>query len=275
MNRIRIIAVIVVILILGGLAGYLILSGQGSSNNSAADQQAANQFYADRSGSTPIPQLQAANGSGGALIGIVQQVSGNQLIVNSGSGTVTVTLETTGTVGRQDRAQLSDIHTGDTVNAIGNLQGVTMTAQLVQIGSSGATSGGPMMVQLSGPLTAGASGTPGQQNYVQKNSDSGQGSLPSAGQPVRGKVMQVANNILTIQAADGSVVAATLDGNTVIQKQTAIPLSDIQNGDHVVVRGQQSGGSIQASNILVLPKTAGLRGRGAIHCAPTNRIEPG
>lgn len=254
MNRIRVTAVIIVILILGGLAGYLVLNGQGSSGNNAQNQQAANQFYADRSGGTPIPQLQTANGSGGPLLGTAQQVSGNQLIVNSGSGTVTVTLATTGTVERQDRAQQSDIHTGDTVTAIGNLQGVTMTAQLVQIGGSNAVSGGPMMVQLNGPTPVGGMGTSGNQPYVQKNSDSSGGTLSSGLQPVHGKVTQVSNNQLTIQASDGSLVTATLDGNTVIQKQTAIALSDIRSGDHVVVRGQQSGGSYEASNILVLPQ---------------------
>lgn len=256
MNRTRVLVVIIAILALAGVAGYLVLSNKGSSVNNAQDQQAANQFYADRSGGTPIPQMQTANGSGGApLVGTVQQVTGNQLTVSADNGpSVNVTLATTGTVERQDTAQLSDIHPGDMVTALGNQQGVTMTAQLVQVGGGDADSGGPMMIQLNVPSSADDSG--GNQTYPQKNSDSGQGSLPSGGRPVHGKVTQVGSNQLTIQISVGSAITATLDGNTIIQKQTTIALSDIQSGDHVVVRGQQSGSNYQATSILALPAAA-------------------
>lgn len=76
--------------------------------------------------------------------------------------------------------------------------------------------------------------------------------------PVRGQILNMDNNSLTVKLSDGSTRIVVLGGSTVYLKSTTASQSDLKTGDTVNVIGtQNSDGSVTAQDIQLNPPTPG------------------
>ena len=81
-----------------------------------------------------------------------------------------------------------------------------------------------------------------------------------------GTVSAVAGNIVTITTRTGQTMQVQLDANSALRKQSDAQISDITNGEQIVVTGTVSGTTIQATNVQI----GGASGRfGSAGAAPT------
>ncbi len=109
-----------------------------------------------------------------------------------------------------------------------------------------------------------AQGTPGARR-------NGQG-----GGFVVGQVDEVANGSLTLTDNNGKQTKVTVTDTTLIQKQAQVPLTDIKQGETVIVSGSTgSDGSITARSVQVaqpgsVPAFGGRGGQGGTPAAPAN-----
>ena len=100
-----------------------------------------------------------------------------------------------------------------------------------------------------------------QQRFGQSggNGQSAQGQGGQVGQsgqftrrPVAfGTVKSVQGNTIELTAADGSTVTVSTTSQTTVQKTVAGAVSDIKPGDRISVAGNQSGGSVTATEISI------------------------
>ncbi len=85
---------------------------------------------------------------------------------------------------------------------------------------------------------------------------------------VRGEILSLSNNNLTIKMPDGSSRIVILSGNTVITQSTSAAKSDLQNGKQIAVFGTvNSDGTITAQDIQLNPQ--GFLGRPGTSGQPT------
>lgn len=76
--------------------------------------------------------------------------------------------------------------------------------------------------------------------------------------PVRGQILNMDNNSLTVKLSDGSTKIVVLGGSTVYFKSTTALQGDLKNGDTVNVIGtQNSDGSVTAQDVQLNPPTPG------------------
>ncbi len=81
-----------------------------------------------------------------------------------------------------------------------------------------------------------------------------------------GTVSAVAGNIVTITTRTGQTMQVQLDANSALHKQSDAQISDITNGEQIVVTGTTSGSTIQATNVQIGGAGGGFGSAGA---APT------
>lgn len=154
------------------------------------------------------------------VLGTVSAVSGNQITIAAKNKT-TYTVDTTAAKIFKNRNTListADIKIGDTVMAQGTVSGTTVAATTV----------------FDGKPVAGKKG---------------QGAFPG----VMGTVNNVASGTFSVTAKNGSVYSVTTTNATKIMKgssSTTALLSDIVNGDTVMVRGQVNGQTVTAEEIF-------------------------
>lgn len=76
--------------------------------------------------------------------------------------------------------------------------------------------------------------------------------------PVRGQVLSIDTNGITVKLLDGSTKIVVLSGSTVYLKSTKALQSDLKTGDMVNVIGtQNSDGSVTAQDVQLNPPTPG------------------
>ncbi len=84
------------------------------------------------------------------------------------------------------------------------------------------------------------------------------GQNAAAFRPVRGQVLSISNNSLTVKMSDGSTKIIILSGSTSFVQSTKAVLSDVKTGDTINVVGtQNSDGSVTAQDIQINPPIAG------------------
>ena len=82
----------------------------------------------------------------------------------------------------------------------------------------------------------------------------GQNGQSSNFRPVRGQVISMSDNSLTVKLSDGSTKLVVLSGNTNYLQSTKAALSDIKTGDTVNIVGtQNSDGSVTAQDVQINP----------------------
>lgn len=72
--------------------------------------------------------------------------------------------------------------------------------------------------------------------------------------PVRGQILSLDNNSLTVKLSDGSSKIVVLSGNTLFFKSTTASANDLKTGDTVnVIGSQNSDGSVTAQDVQINP----------------------
>jgi flagellar basal body-associated protein FliL len=101
-------------------------------------------------------------------------------------------------------------------------------------------------------------GTTGRGNYAGRFGQTGQTGQNSSFRPVRGQVLSMTSDSLTVKMSDGSTKIVVLSSSTAFMQATKAALSDVKTGDTVNVVGtQNSDGSVTAQNIQLNPPTPG------------------
>jgi hypothetical protein len=76
--------------------------------------------------------------------------------------------------------------------------------------------------------------------------------------PVRGQVLSMNANSLTVKLSNGSTAIVVLSSNTAFMQSTKAALSDVKTGDTVNVVGTQNpDGSVTAQDVQINPPTQG------------------
>lgn len=129
--------------VLVGTAAFFVGQEIGGQSATQRRAQASQQFFAERGGQgagmaqgVGAPQgAPGFPGGGQGVMGTVERVEGDQLIITTLDGTsVTVKLADGGTVRKQVEGQLSDAQPGERVVAMGERSGDTVEASTLQIG---------------------------------------------------------------------------------------------------------------------------------------------
>lgn len=93
----------------------------------------------------------------------------------------------------------------------------------------------------------GSGQTGGRQGFGPQNSNF---------RPVRGQILSISSNSLTVKLSDGSTKIVVLSGNTTFVQSAAAAQSDLKTGDTVnVIGSQNSDGSVTASDVQINPPT--------------------
>ena len=92
----------------------------------------------------------------------------------------------------------------------------------------------------------------GGQGQFRQRMGAGQGQ--TAFRPVRGDILSVDNNTLTVKLQDGSSKIVVLSGTTTYAKEASSAASDLKTGDTVMVTGtSNSDGSVTAQSVQINP----------------------
>lgn len=123
---------------------------------------------------------------------------------------------------------------------------------LIVVAAAGGFFGG-VMYQKNQTSTLSATG---RGNYAARF---GQGGQNAAGfRPVRGQVLSMDNNSLTVKLSNGSTEIVVLSGSTAFMQSTTAALSDVKTGDTVNVVGTaNSDGSVTAQQVQINPPAGG------------------
>ncbi len=141
---------------------------------------------------------------------------------------------------------------------------IVVAVVLVIIAAGGGFFGG-MMYQKNQTSSLGVTGTNGSR---QGGNFAGRlGGQNSNFRPVRGQVLNMDNNSLTVKMSDGSTKIVVLSSSTSFVQSTKAALSDVKTGDTVNVVGtQNSDGSVTAQDVQINPPQQQMR-------APTGKAQ--
>jgi uncharacterized protein (UPF0333 family) len=145
---------------------------------------------------------------------------------------------------------------------------IVVAAILIVVAAAGGFFGGTMF-QKNQTSTLGAMG---RGNFATRFGQNGQnGQNAQAFRPVRGQVLSMGNNSLTVKMSDGSTKIVVLSASTSFVQSTKAVLSDIKTGDTINVVGtQNSDGSVTASDVQINPPAQGGFARPSGPVQPTS-----
>lgn len=253
-----------------GTGVLLVSCGTSTSNSPAQNNDAKQQFLAERGGTPGVMTDTITFGPGGAggsppgVVGAVESINGSIIAVknpmdNSKTG---VHIADGTTIRKQEVIDLSDIKVGDKVTAFGQKDGDLFQAVVVQVGADAAAgdagAGGPVMF-FNGPAPGGAapsdSGTP-QSVPFGGDSTVGQAGVQSQGmgQNVAGTVEKVESGKITVKSQDGSSTVVQPSAEARITRQVDAKLSDISVGDLISASGSLKGDVFEAEGVSILGK---------------------
>ena len=128
-----------------------------------------------------------------------------------------------------------------------------VVAVVLIIIAAGAGFFGGMMFQKNQGSTL---GTMGRGNFTARFGQNGQNVANF--RPVRGQVLNMGNNSLTVKMSDGSTRIVVLSSSTTFAQSAKAALSDIKSGDTVNVVGTaNSDGSVTATDVQINPPAQG------------------
>lgn len=129
---------------------------------------------------------------------------------------------------------------------------------LIILAGAGGFFGG-MMYQKNQSSPLGAMGTNGARNgnYAARFGQNGQNAANF--RPVRGQVLNMNTNSLTVKLSNGSTQIVVLSASTAFMQSTKAALNDVKTGDTVNVVGTaNSDGSVTAQQVQINPPQGGL-----------------
>jgi len=141
---------------------------------------------------------------------------------------------------------------------------ILVAVVLIIIAAGGGFFGGMMYQKSQTP----SFGMMGRGNFAGRlGGQNGQNGQNSNFRPVRGQVLSMDNNSLTVKISDGSTKLVVLSSSTTFVQSTKAALSDIKTGDTVNVVGtQNSDGSVTAQDVQINPPQQQMR-------APTGKAQ--
>lgn len=201
-----------------------------------------------------------------AVIGSVTQINGTSITLNGriapgNNATTTFNIEASNAKVFKSGATstLSSVATGDMIFVEGTINGANISATAIRDGVKG-VGFGPGRRGSEGPRNA--STTP---------------AFAGNGQPlVAGKISGISGNTLTVST--GNNVTYTVDATNaqVLKGKDASSLSNIADGDGVLVQGAVNGNSITATTIIFKPQSptenTGNNGQGNQNPEPSHNI---
>ena len=123
---------------------------------------------------------------------------------------------------------------------------------LIVVAAAGGFFGGMMYQKNQASTLAGA----GRGNYAARFGQSGQHAASL--RPVRGQVLSMDNNSLTVKLSNGSTEIVVLSSSTAFMQSTTAALGDVKTGDTVNVVGTaNSDGSVTAQQVQINPPAGG------------------
>jgi hypothetical protein len=135
---------------------------------------------------------------------------------------------------------------------------ILISIVLIIVAAAGGFFGG-MMFQKNQTPSLGQ--TAGRGNFALRFG-AGQNGQNAAFRPVRGQVLSMTNDSLTVKMSDGSTKIVVLSSSTAFAQSTKAAVSDIKTGDTVNVVGtQNSDGSVTAQDVQINPPAQGGFGR--------------
>jgi len=143
---------------------------------------------------------------------------------------------------------------------------IIVAVVLIIVAAAGGFFGGMMFQKNQAP----ALGAAGRGNFAGRFGGQG-GQNAAAFRPVRGQVLDMSTNSLTVKMSDGSTKLVVLSSSTAFMQSTKAALSDVKTGDTVNVVGTaNSDGSVTAQDVQINPPAQGGFGRptGAVQQAP-------
>ena len=169
-------------------------------------------------------------------------------VETSDNKTVTVTTSDKTTVTQTDDGSVSDIAAGDHLLVMGTTSGSQTEAQrIVDTGSQDIGNGfGRGRPPGNGSFPGNGSGGGGQ------NPPNGFPNAPNGGgftPPVTGTVTQVDDGTITLKTSQGETVTVTTTSSTTVTVRRTAKVSDLAEGDTVLVIGKTSGDTIAATSI--------------------------
>jgi hypothetical protein len=144
---------------------------------------------------------------------------------------------------------------------------ILVAVVLIIIAAASGFFGGMMYQKNQTPVFAGAAG---RGNFAGRFGGQG-GQNVAAFRPVRGQVLDMNNNSLTVKMSDGSTKIVVLSSSTAFMQSTKAALTDVKTGDTVNVVGTaNSDGSVTAQQVQINPPQGGFPARptGAAQQAP-------
>jgi Cu/Ag efflux protein CusF len=131
---------------------------------------------------------------------------------------------------------------------------IIVAVVLIIIAAAGGFFGG-MMYQKNQTPTFGS--VAGRGNFAARFGQGGQNA--AAFRPVRGQVLNMDTNSLTVKMSDGSTKLVVLSASTAFMQSTKAALGDIKTGDTVNVVGTaNSDGSVTAQQVQINPPQGGF-----------------
>ena len=143
---------------------------------------------------------------------------------------------------------------------------IVVAIVLIVVAAAGGFFGGTMYQKNQTPTFSSAAG---RGNFAARFGQGGQNA--AAFRPVRGQVLNMDTNSLTVKMSDGSTKLVVLSASTAFMQSTKAALSDVKTGDTVNVVGTaNSDGSVTATDIQINPPAQGgfARPTGAGQQAP-------
>lgn len=246
MKRVPFTALLVVVALVGlGIgAGY----GAWQNGQRAPSPVAAAGLSASPSAAGPLV-AGGANAGARPTVGTVQKVVDKELTLQApGGATARVVLADSTTVSRVEGGALSDLVAGTTVTVLGQKQGDVVTANVVDIGGSGATT-----------MVVGPAGQGGQGGQRSQGAQPGAGGAPATGDFARlsGTVDSVAADGFTL-ATEAGKTKVVVPANARIQKTVQATAADVKEGTLVQVTGDAGAdGVVAAKSVLIMPAGQG------------------
>jgi hypothetical protein len=128
---------------------------------------------------------------------------------------------------------------------------------LIVVAAAGGFFGG-MMYQKNQISSLGMMGQNGSRQGGNFAGRFGQNGQNANFRPVRGQVLSMDNNSLTVKLSNGSTEIVVLSASTAFMQSTKAALGDVKTGDTVNVIGtQNSDGSVTAQDVQINPPTQG------------------
>lgn len=128
---------------------------------------------------------------------------------------------------------------------------IVVAVVLIIVAAAGGFFGGMMYQKNQVP----ALGAAGRGNFAGRLGQSGQN---AAFRPVRGQVLNMDSNSLTVKLSDGSTKLVVLSSSTAFVQSTKAAVSDLKAGDTVNVVGTaNSDGSVTAQDVQINPPMQG------------------